>query len=294
MIGEKIKELRTDRNMTQRELASRLFVTAQAVSRWENGEVEPSVGTVAKIADIFHVSADVLLGTESAATGAPENEKAAEVEEEKKEDSAAKEPEVRTEYVYRDAPRVPLALCSRCTKPIYESEDIRRTYGLDDRERIICRACDEKAKAREQAEESADAAHQRKLSYILGALAAAILIGIGIGLLASGQPTLYGIITMVCALPAFTLVSCLLIENNFIRDMMAWIMHFTLHLPGLIFELDLDGIIWLLTVKLLFWILGFIFSAMLAALAVAVGGALSIFVYPYAIVHSIRHPEDCD
>lgn len=37
MIGQNIRKLRTEKQMTQKALADRLFVTAQAVSRWENG-----------------------------------------------------------------------------------------------------------------------------------------------------------------------------------------------------------------------------------------------------------------
>ena len=38
MLGEKIKKLRTTNSLTQKDLAEKLFVTAQAVSRWENNE----------------------------------------------------------------------------------------------------------------------------------------------------------------------------------------------------------------------------------------------------------------
>ena len=64
MIGDNIKRLRMEKGMTQKELADKLFVTAQAVSRWENGEVEPSVSTVAEMTRIFNVPGDVILGIE--------------------------------------------------------------------------------------------------------------------------------------------------------------------------------------------------------------------------------------
>ena len=64
--------------------------------------------------------------------------------------------------------------------------------------------------------------------------------------------------------------------------------------PGLIFSLDLDGIIWLLTVKLAFWIIGFLLGALFLILAVALGMILSVFVYPFALGINIRHPEKTD
>ena len=65
MIGNNIKRLRTERNMTQKNLADKLFVSAQAVSRWENNEVEPSIGTITELAKIFGVSIDYLMTGES-------------------------------------------------------------------------------------------------------------------------------------------------------------------------------------------------------------------------------------
>jgi hypothetical protein len=62
-------------------------------------------------------------------------------------------------------------------------------------------------------------------------------------------------------------------------------------MPGLIFTLDLDGIIWLLTVKLIFWILGFILAALCGVLAIGLGLVVSLFVYPFAIIKNIKDIE---
>ena len=61
MIGNKIKELRKRYKMTQKTLAKKLYVTPQAISRWENGIVEPSLQVVVNIAIIFNVQTDYLL-----------------------------------------------------------------------------------------------------------------------------------------------------------------------------------------------------------------------------------------
>ena len=62
MIGSQIRALRKAENMTQQELASKLFVSQQAVSKWERGEATPNPEAIATMAKIFCVSADVLLG----------------------------------------------------------------------------------------------------------------------------------------------------------------------------------------------------------------------------------------
>ena len=63
-------------------------------------------------------------------------------------------------------------------------------------------------------------------------------------------------------------------------------------MPGVIFELDLDGILWLITVKLLFWILGLILAALAGLLAIALGLALSLVVYPFALYKNIHSGEN--
>ncbi len=62
LIGEKIKELRREQNMTQETLANLLRVSYQAVSKWENGVTCPDLGLIVPLARIFHVSTDELLG----------------------------------------------------------------------------------------------------------------------------------------------------------------------------------------------------------------------------------------
>ena len=54
-------ELRTKRKMTQDELADKMFVTRQAVSRWETGETIPNSETLKLLSDFFDVSIDTLL-----------------------------------------------------------------------------------------------------------------------------------------------------------------------------------------------------------------------------------------
>lgn len=54
--------LRKRHNLSQEELAEQLFVTRQAVSRWENGETTPSIDTLKALVEKFQVSAGDLLG----------------------------------------------------------------------------------------------------------------------------------------------------------------------------------------------------------------------------------------
>lgn len=82
-FGEKLSLLRKQHGMTQLELAEKLNLSRQAVSRWERGTAEPSTENLVRIAALFGVPVDALvndgapLQTEPAAQAAPTEEKSA-------------------------------------------------------------------------------------------------------------------------------------------------------------------------------------------------------------------------
>lgn len=126
----------------------------------------------------------------------------------------------------------------------------------------------------------------RTHSFIWGGLTAAILVVLGIVFESIG-------LFIGLAVAGFALVSCLILDNNFIGDMIAEILSWGfVRMPGVIFTLDLDGLLWLITVKLLFWILGFMLAIVVGIFAIALGLLLSIFVYPFALVKNIRKGEE--
>ena len=59
-----IVKLRNQNNMTQEDLAEKVFVTRQAVSRWETGETTPNIEALKQLSALFNVSINTLLGSE--------------------------------------------------------------------------------------------------------------------------------------------------------------------------------------------------------------------------------------
>lgn len=57
-----ITEIRKNNCLSQDKMAEMLFVTRQAVSRWENGETTPNIDTLKLISKKFNISANILLG----------------------------------------------------------------------------------------------------------------------------------------------------------------------------------------------------------------------------------------
>lgn len=64
-IGNNIKKVRTDNNLTQEEFAKRLGVTFSAISQWETNRAAPRMGMVQKISDLFGVSKADLIANDT-------------------------------------------------------------------------------------------------------------------------------------------------------------------------------------------------------------------------------------
>ena len=60
---EVLYNLRTQKGLSQDELAEKVFVTRQAVSRWENGDTVPNIETLKLLSNLYQVSINTLLGS---------------------------------------------------------------------------------------------------------------------------------------------------------------------------------------------------------------------------------------
>lgn len=63
-FAKKLKELRKDRHVSQRELAEYLHLTPNSICEWENLRSEPSIDLLIKLSNYFQCSLDYLLGRE--------------------------------------------------------------------------------------------------------------------------------------------------------------------------------------------------------------------------------------
>ena len=62
LFPKRLKDLRTENTMTRAQLAERLNISVRLVSYWENGERECNFDMLVKLAQIFDVSVDYMLG----------------------------------------------------------------------------------------------------------------------------------------------------------------------------------------------------------------------------------------
>ena len=61
-LKERLKELRLERKMSQLELGKLVHMSKMAISHWESGHSEPSIGQLILLSDYFCVSVDYLVG----------------------------------------------------------------------------------------------------------------------------------------------------------------------------------------------------------------------------------------
>ncbi len=74
-FNEKLQELRKQKGLTQEELATRLYVSRTAISKWESGRGYPNIESLKAIAKLFSVTVDELLSTDEILTIAEEDGK---------------------------------------------------------------------------------------------------------------------------------------------------------------------------------------------------------------------------
>ena len=61
-FGQRFTKLRKEKGLTQEDIANRVNISAQAVSKWENDISMPDITVLILLADIFDISLDELLG----------------------------------------------------------------------------------------------------------------------------------------------------------------------------------------------------------------------------------------
>ena len=289
-IGNKIRELRNETHMTQKDLAEQLFVSAQAVSRWEKGEVEPSIETIKQIASIFSVSVDELLGVEETEGADTDKEE--------------KEPEIH--YVEKVSKPV-LCICEKCNDPIYEQSDIERTTtyhrsGISTNEisHVYCKRCASKIKLNQLEYELSEKRTERKRAWGWGSVISIAVLIIGV-IVISCNPSMLGenpsagtyvgayLGAVGIAALTFFFAACCFLDNTFVGEMWEDVASWGFKtMPGIIFSLYFEGIVFLICAKIFLAILSFLLACCSVALATALGLVCGLFAFPFAVSKSKR------
>lgn len=291
--GQKIAELRKNSKLTQAELGAKLNITAQAVSKWENNLSEPDIDSIRKMCELFEVSVDEFLGLST-----PNKS----IETEKDEVASTAEPV-----------KVVLGYCEKCKKAVsagefkmsqlaYNPSSISEKVKKSDTMHTYCNDChkqilDIQNKEIRQREidkicyEKAELSLAMKKGLIWGAVAFVIgcIIFLSTYFATPDQNSLLG--TILLCIGSFTLTSTI-IWDGVVADFFFFFCRSFKAPFGLIFELSIDGIIWLITVKLALWILCGILSIAFFILGFFLSILFSIVAFPFCLGARIKEIKD--
>lgn len=293
-LGQKLKKLRTEKGLTQKDLADQLHVTFQTVSKWESDTNEPDIATLKELAKFFDCSFDYLLSDEE--------ESKEETVEEPSVAPAPVEVVTKTIIVHQNEAHV----CAKCGKDIPEdelvSEDVtkKERYGRTTRtvnigQTYYHKSCLEEVK-KERAEAAkrerrAKASSSKKKCFGWGIAGGVVALGINLAIFLSNSqlvhPALGVLFSILIGYAIFAMLYCI-ISGSYIGEVFVWCAGLSIRFPGLIFSWDLEGFIWVIAMKILFAILGFLIGLFALIFAIALSATLGGISFPFILIHNIR------
>lgn len=258
--GSIIANLRKEHNMTQAELGEALNVTFQAVSKWERNLSQPDLDTIKAMANLFNVSLDIFNDKAVCAT---------------KDTATAEQSTLGTTNTAEQSQLGTIDgenayICSKCGKICRESE--MSDLGV----KKICNSCTgKKLKA---------SAQSLRNSFFTALIAGGIVLCvITLLLYVLSDYSLSSFLgALVCAFffAAFTAQMC---YDGSLRNIAFWGFSRCIRMPGMIFKLSADGIIFMLLYKLIAPIIGVLLGILIGIVA-----TIAAFVIaPFSVVFSM-------
>lgn len=245
-FGQRIKKLRNEAGLTQKELADKINVSFQTVSKWESDLNEPDINNIKQLAKVFGCSVELLF------------------------DEAEAEPEAEQEESEQEEKRVepePEVLEPEKEEPVLSQIDPNTELEKEHEKKF--RRCGSKKKL-------------LVWSLVAGTLSLGISLTSFIlnydifGLLW----TILGPLLIGYAIAAD--VFCIF-SDTWISDLFETVASWSIRFPGIIFSFDWDGLKFLIAMKLLFWVVGLMISIGTFSLAVGLSALFSIFAFPYFV-----------
>lgn len=271
--------------MTQQQLGEQLNISAQAVSKWENDQAEPDLTTVRALAEIYKVSVDTLLSPDSIPS-VPVEETA---------------PVQGNEKVEKTQIVMPVGYCKTCGIAVTE-DNLGAKSPV-----ILCKNClqaekaaEEKATQKKKLEKEREAflkkerlaSNQRwiKRRFIWSTIVASLVAGLFlffciVGLIESFDLGFLAF-SLVGTYMIFSFISCLFYDC-FVQELVFDWCSKSFQAPGLIFTFDLDGCLWLIGMKILFWAIGLVFGIVAGAIGIAIGLVCAPFAFPF-VMHKLK------
>ncbi len=290
--GQLIAFHRKRLKLTQAELGEKVNVTAQAVSKWEKGLSEPDLSTIQKLCKIFDIDVTEFFTEEpeeetagsSSHEGALEEVAPAVASEEVASEAVAPAPVAGTST---SEPRIIVGYCDRCKRPI----DQRENYTVEHHGRgtgtqyLYCPQCKHEMDLRDAKYEYSHCKKMFKWSMLWGGIAGGAVVLLSVILAIVFKESLALLLLAPAAMAFAFTAQCF--WDGFLVEFLQFFLH-TFRMPLIIFHLDLDGIIWFITVKLFLMVLSGFLSALLFVLGLLLTFIISIFVFPFTLLAKLH------
>lgn len=245
-LGEKICALRKERGLTQADLGNELGVTYQAISKWERDDSLPDFDMISRLAKMFGVPISHFENADESDDDSPDNQ-----------DNVAADEEVN---------RV-LGVCTVCGK--YVKED----NVAAEEPKLVCTACQAEKEARARRDQLTQKALLQKesdelsaryvkrtviASIVAGVIALVYFIVMLVNMSAWKEDFAMGVgayvaLSIAGLIALFTWIFQLFFDGAVRSVTLSGF--FFIKLPGIIFSADLDGLIFLIVMKILFFII---------------------------------------
>lgn len=276
-LGNKISKYRKQLDLTQKDLGDKLNVSPQAVSKWENGQAEPDASTIKKLCEIFKISTDELLGNNP-----PVKEAAV---------AAATQPVAERAAERIVEQKIISGYCEICNKPVGPNEYAVTHAGRGGSiQHIYCNECNEKRIHNARASEYYEFKRQNKRSLIFGSLialgATAVFCILFMAIVKLEPLWATGIIATGVFAGYLAFGIQVFWEDSIVTDIFFFFLK-SFRMPGVIFTLDLDGIIFLILVKIGGAILSAILSVIVFLFGLFFTPVASLFILPFASIKRV-------
>lgn len=307
-LGKKLSNYRKMSGMTQQQLGEHLNLSAQAISKWENDLAEPDLTTLKALSLLYKVSIDELLSTEGAETVSTSAQFTQVADTDSIASSIADALDEKIKM--NETPRT-VGFCKECGIAVTE-ENLGKSEPI-----VMCKKCVRLQEERERAEEArkkrereaeqakADAKKRatresirntRKKSLIVASIVTAVFAVLLIASLKNSFSIEVLIGGLVLLYPIFALTAMFFYDSP-VTDVILNMCSASIKWPGLIFAWSIDGFIWVICMKLLFAVIGFLFGLACSILGLLIGLLIAPFVFPYVMVklsESIRTSTESD
>ena len=279
-LGIKISEYRKQLDLTQKDLGDKLNVSPQAVSKWENGQAEPDASTIKKLCEIFAISTDELLGNEPpvkeiAVTAAPVQ--------------TVVQPVVERVVERQVEQKIINGYCERCKKPVGPGEYVVE-HHRGGSQNIYCNECKAELDALDRRYAYSSHKSATVKSIIWGGVAGvAVLILFLVSCIVEQSeelPLYAGIpISIYIGYAVFAFVTQMFWGNSVTDLFFLFLKSF--RMPGVIFTLDLDGLIFLIVVKIGLSILSVILSVLLFLIGIIITPTYAALIFPVTLIRRL-------